>query len=209
MAQRQQTGSLKMCTVQIFGNNSNKSKSDSGGNQEETEFRYCLLSISASCLLSKNEKIRIYKTIILPVTLYGYETLCLTLREDNRLRVFENGVLRRIFGLRRVEVTKGWRKLHNGELHILCSWPSIIRMIESREMRWSGHMAQMGEKRNGYRILVGKLEGKRPPGRQRCRWLDNIKIDLGEIDCGSMGWVSLDRDQWRAFVNVTVNLWIP
>jgi hypothetical protein len=114
-----------MGTVQTFGNDSNKSKFDLGGNQEENEFRYCLLTISAEPLIfssaAKNEKIRIYKTIILPVALYGYDTWCLTLREERRLRVFENGVLRKIFGLRRVEVTRGWRKLHNGELHILCS----------------------------------------------------------------------------------------
>jgi hypothetical protein len=82
-------------------------------------------------------------------------------------------------------------------------------MIKSRKMRWSGHMAQMGEKRNGYRILVGKPEGKRPLGRRRCRWVDNIKMDLGEIGWGSMDWICLDRDQWRALVNEAVNLWVP
>jgi hypothetical protein len=117
----------------------------------------CLLS---SRLLSKNLKIRIYKTIILPVVLYGCETWSLTLQEEHRLRVFENRVLRRIFGLKRDEVTGEWRKLHNEELHDLYSSPSIIIIIKSRRMRWEGHVARMGERRNAYRLLVGKPEGK-------------------------------------------------
>jgi hypothetical protein len=98
--------------------------------------------------------------IILPVVLYGCETWSLTLREEHRLRVFENKVLRRIFGLKRDEVMGEWRKLHNKELHDLYSSPSIIRIIKSRRMRWVGHVARLGEKRNGYRLLVGKPEGK-------------------------------------------------
>jgi hypothetical protein len=98
--------------------------------------------------LSKNEKVRIYKTIILPLVLYGRETLSLALREEHKLRVFENRVLRRIFGPKRNGVTGGWRKLHNSELHNLYSSPSIIRIIKSRRMRWAGHVARMGEKRN-------------------------------------------------------------
>jgi hypothetical protein len=90
------------------------------------------------------------------VVLYGYETWSLTLREEHRLWVFENRVLRRMFGLKRDEVTEGWRKLHNEELHNLYSSPSIIRMIKSRRMRWAGHVTCIGEKRNAYRILVGK-----------------------------------------------------
>jgi hypothetical protein len=93
--------------------------------------------------------------------------------------VFENRVLRRIFGPKRDEVTGDWRKLHNEELHKLYSSPNIIRMIKSRRMRWAGYVARMGEKRNLYRILVGKSEGKRPVGRPRCRWVDNTKINLG------------------------------
>jgi hypothetical protein len=96
------------------------------------------------------------------VVLYGYETWSLTLREERRLRVFENRVLRRIFGPNRSEVTGDWRKLHNKEFHNLYSSPNIIRMIKSRRMRWAGHVAQIGEKRNAYRILVGKPKGKRP-----------------------------------------------
>jgi hypothetical protein len=95
--------------------------------------------------------------------------------------VFENRVLRRIFGPKRDEVTRGWRKLHNEELHNLYSSPSIIRVIKSRRMRWAGHVARMGERRNAYRILVVKPEGKRPLGRPRRRWVDNIKMDLREI----------------------------
>jgi hypothetical protein len=95
--------------------------------------------------------------------------------------LFENKVLRRIFGPKRDEVTGGWRKLHNEELLNLCSSPSIIRMIKSRRMRWAGHVVRMLEKRNAYRILVGKQEGKRPLGRPRRRWVGNIKRDLREI----------------------------
>jgi hypothetical protein len=113
----------------------------------------------------KKLKIRIYKTLILPVVLYGCETWSLTLREEHRLRVFENRVLRRIFGSKMDEVTGAWRKLHNKELRNLYSSPSIIRIIKSRRMRWAGHVAQMGEKRNAYRLLVGKPEGKETTGK--------------------------------------------
>jgi hypothetical protein len=95
--------------------------------------------------------------------------------------VFENRVLRRIFGSKRDEVTGEWRKLHNEELRDFYSSPSIIRMIESRRMRWVGHIARIGAKRNAYRLLVGKPEGRRPLGRPRCRWVDNIRMDLGEV----------------------------
>ncbi|KAJ4452252.1 hypothetical protein ANN_03770 [Periplaneta americana] len=121
---------------------------------------------------------RIYKAVILPVVLYGCETWTLTLREEQRLRVFENKVLREIFGTKRDEVTGEWRKLHNAELHALYSSPDIIRNIKSRRSRWAGHVARMGESRNAYRVLVGRPEGKRPLGRPRRRWEDNIKMDL-------------------------------
>jgi hypothetical protein len=95
--------------------------------------------------------------------------------------MFENRVLRRIFGPKRDGVMGGWRKLHNEELHNLYSSPSILRIIKSRRMRWAGHVARMGEKRNVYRLLVGKAEGKRPLGRPRRRWMDNIKMDVVDI----------------------------
>jgi hypothetical protein len=114
--------------------------------------------------------------------------------------VFENRVLRRMFGPKRDEVMGEWRKLHNKELHDLYSSPIIIRIIKSRRMRWAGHVARMGEKRNAYRLFVGKPEGKRPLGRpRRSGWVDNIRMDLGEVD-----WISLakDRNRWRAVVNL-------
>jgi hypothetical protein len=125
-------------------------------------------------------KIKIYKTVILPVVLYGCETWSLTLRVEHRLRVFENRVLRRIFGSKRDDVTGGWRKLHNEELHGLYSSSSIIRVIKARRMRWVGHVS------GAYNILVGRPEGRRPVGRPRCRWEDNIKIDLREIGFGDV-----------------------
>jgi hypothetical protein len=101
----------------------------------------------SSRLLSRNVKVKIYKTIILPVVLYGCETWSLTLREEHRLRVFENRVPRRIFGPKRDDVTGEWRKLHNEELHNLYSSPDIIRQVKSRRMRWAGHVALVGEER--------------------------------------------------------------
>jgi hypothetical protein len=129
-------------------------------------------------LLLKNLKIRIYKIIVLPVVLYGCETWPLTLREEHKLRVFENMLLRRIFGPRIDEVTGEWRKLHNEELHDLYFSPSIIRIMKFRRMRSMGHVARMGKKRNAYRLLVGKPEEKRPLGRPRRRWVDNIRDRL-------------------------------
>jgi hypothetical protein len=125
--------------------------------------------------------------------------------------VSENKALRRIFGPKRDRVTRGWRKLHNKELHNLYSSPNIIRIIKSRRMRWVGHVARMGEKRNTYRLLVGKPEGKRPLGRPRCRWIDNIKMDLLETGFNVVDWIGLaqNRYRWRALVNLVMNLRVP
>jgi hypothetical protein len=114
------------------------------------------------------------------VVLYECETWSLTLREEHRLRVFENRALRRIFEPKRDEVTGGWRKLHDEELHGLYSSPSIIRVVKARRMGWAGHVAHMGEVRGAYNILVGKPEGRRPLGRPRRRWEDNIRWILGK-----------------------------
>ncbi|KAJ4431048.1 hypothetical protein ANN_19641 [Periplaneta americana] len=172
---------------------------------------YSVEKLLSSSLLSKNLKVRIYKTIILPVVLYGCETWTLTLREVQRLRVFENNVLRKIFGAKRDEVTGEWRKLHNAELHALYPSPDIIRNIKSRRLRWAGHVARMGESRNAYRVLVGRPEGKRPLGRPRRRWEDNIKMDLREVGYDGRDWIHLaqDRDQWRAYVRAAMNLRVP
>jgi hypothetical protein len=116
------------------------------------------------------------------VVLYGCETWSPTLREKHRVRVFENRVLRRIFGPKRDEVTREWRKLHNEELHDLYPLPSLFRIIKSKRMRWACSMN--GEKRNVYRLLVRKPMGKRPLGRLRHRWMDNIRMDLVEVGCG-------------------------
>jgi hypothetical protein len=110
-----------------------------------------------------------------------FETWSLTLTEEYRLKVFENRELRRISGPKRDEMTRGSRKLHNEELHNLYSSPSIITMIKSRRLIWTGHVARMRQKRNAYRISVGEPEGKRPLVRTRHRWVENIKIDLREI----------------------------
>jgi hypothetical protein len=125
--------------------------------------------------------------------------------------VFENKVLRRIFGPKRDKVTGGWRKLHNEELRDLYSSPSIIRIIKSRRRMWAGHVARLGEKGNAYRLLVGKPEGQSPLGRPRRRWVDNIKMDLLEIGWGGVDWIGLaqDRVKWRALVNAVMNHRVP
>jgi hypothetical protein len=127
------------------------------------------------------------------------------------LRVFENRVLRRIYGPKRDEVTGGWRKLHNEELHGLYSSPSIVRVIKARRMRWAEHVARMGEMKGAYNILVGRPEGRRPLGRPGRRSEDNIKMDLREIGFGDVDWIHLaqDRDRWRAPVNTVMNLRLP
>jgi hypothetical protein len=122
--------------------------------------------------------------------------------------VSENRVLRRIFGQKLDKATGELRKLHNEELHNLYSSPSIIRQIKSRRMRWTGHVARMGEEKEVYRVLVEKPEGKIPLGRPRRRWEDGIRMDLREIGWGSVEWIQLtkDRGRWRSLVNTVMNI---
>ncbi|KAJ4452291.1 hypothetical protein ANN_03811 [Periplaneta americana] len=132
-------------------------------------------------------------------------------REEIEHRINMNKVLRKIFGAKRDEVTGEWRKLHNTELHTLYSSHDIFRNIKSRRLRWAGHVARMGESRNAYRALVGRPEGKRPLGRSRRRWEDNIKMDLREVGYDDRDWINLaqDRDRWRAYVRAAMNLRVP
>jgi len=162
-------------------------------------------------LLSKNLKIKIYRTIILPAVLYGCETWSLTLREERRLRLFENRALRRTFGPKRDEVTGEWRKLHNEGLNDVYSSPNIVRVIKSGRMRSAGHIARMGERKGVYTVLVGKCEGKRPLGKPRRRWEENIKLELQKVGCGVMDWIELaqDRDRRQGLVNAVMNLRVP
>jgi hypothetical protein len=122
--------------------------------------------------------------------------------------VFENRVLKRIFGPKRDEVTGEWRKLHNEVFHNLYSSPDIIRQVKSRRIRWAGHVARMGEERKMYKVLVGKPEGKRSLGRPRRRWEDGVIMDLREIGLGWVDWIRLaqDRDKWWAVVSAVMNL---
>jgi hypothetical protein len=124
------------------------------------------------------------------------------------MRVFENRVLRRIFGPKRNEVMGEWMKWQNEELHNLYSSPDIIRQLKSRRMRWAGHVACMGEDRKVYKVLVGKPEGKRALGRPRHRWEFGIRMDLREIGWEGVDWIRLaeDRDRWLAVVNAVMNL---
>jgi hypothetical protein len=132
------------------------------------------------------------------------------LREEHRLRGFEKRVLRKIFGPKREE-DGSWRKLHNDELHSLYFSPNIFRVIKSRRMGWVGHVARMGEGRGVYRVLIGRPESKRPLGRSKRSWENNIKIDLREIGIDGANWIQLyqDRVQWRAFLNTVMNLQVP
>jgi hypothetical protein len=125
------------------------------------------------------------------VVLYGCETRSLTIREEHGLRVFENRMLRKIFCPKKDEMTGAWRKLHVEELRDLYSSPSIIRIINSRRMRWAGHVARMGEKRNAYRLLVGKPKGERSLGRPRRRRVYNIRMDLREVGWCDVDWIGL------------------
>ena len=119
--------------------------------------------------------------------------------------------LRRIFGPKRDGITGEWRKLHNEELNDLYSSPNIVRVVKSRRMRWAGHVARVEEGRGVHKVLVGKPEGKRPSGRPRRGWADNIKMDLQEVGRGCGDWMGLaqDRGRWRAFVSTVMNFRVP
>jgi hypothetical protein len=125
--------------------------------------------------------------------------------------VFENRVLRRIFGSKRDEVTGEWRKLHKEELNDLYSLPNIVRVIKSRRIRWAGHVARIGEDRGVHRVLVGKPEGNRPLGRPKRRWEDNIKMDLQQVGGAHGDWMELaqDRDRWRARLGTVREFRVP
>jgi hypothetical protein len=131
--------------------------------------------------------------------------------EELRLRVFENRVLRRLFGPKEGRDNRGVEKLYNVERNDLYSSPTLARVIKSRRMRWPGHIARLGEGIGVYRVLVARLEGKRPLGRTRLKWEDNIKEYLQEVGCWSMDWIKVtqDRDRWRALVNAAMNLRVP
>ena len=156
---------------------------------------YSLEKILSFCLLSKKLKLYRHETIILSVVLYGSETWSLTLREEHKLRMFENKVLRKIFGAMRDKITGEWRKVQNAELHALYSLPNITRNLKLRRLRWAGHVACMEQSRNTYRVLGGKSEGKRHLGRPRHRWQDNIKMDLREVGCDPGDWINLAEDR--------------
>jgi hypothetical protein len=132
---------------------------------------------------------------VLNLVLYGCQKWFLTKREEHKLRLFQNRVLRRIFGSKRDGLTGGWRKLHKEEFHNLYSSACIIGIIKSRRMRWVGHVARMGEKRNVYRLLVVKPERERPVGRLRRRWIDNINMNLLEIELSVVDWIGLAQDR--------------
>ena len=120
-------------------------------------------------------------------------------------------MLRRIFGLRRDEVTEEWRRLHNEELNDLYSSPNFVRVIKLRRMRWAGHVARMGEERGLYRLLLGKPGGRKPLRKPGLRWVDNIRADLQEVGCGYMNWIGLaqGRDRWRTLVSAVMYLRVP
>ena len=146
--------------------------------------------------------------MILIQSILGFEN---KKQEKNRLRVFENKVLRKIFRAKRDGITGGSRKLHNTELHALYSSPNIIRNLKYRRLRWAGHVARMEQLRIAWRVLMGKPKEKRPLGSPRRRCEDNIKMDLTKVGCDPRDWVALaeDRDQWRAYVRAVMNLRVP
>jgi len=165
-----------------------------------------------SCqLLSKNKQIKTDRTIILPVVLYGCETWPFTLREECRLRVFENRVLRRIFGPKRETVTGEWRKPNNEKINDLYCSPNIVQVIKSRKIRWVGHVSRNGERKGVHRVLVGKPEGKNHLEDSGIDETVILKSIFRKLGVGGTDWIYLaqDRDRQRAFVNAVTNLRVP
>ena len=154
-------------------------------------------------------KIKIYKTIILLVVLCGCETGSLILREECRLREFENRILRRIWSKR--DKNGEWRSLYNEELQSLYRSPIIVRVIKSKRLRWAMHVTRMEESWSAFKLLTDKPTGKRPLWRPRRRWEDNIRMDLEEIGINAGNCVdsAQDRNYWRALVNAALNLRVP
>jgi hypothetical protein len=150
------------------------------------------------------------KAVFVTQSVSPYVRICISLATE-RLYGLCSCSVARVFGTKRHEMVGAWRKLRIEKLHNLYCSPNVIRMIKSRRMRRPGHVGRMGAKRNAYRILVGKAEGKRQLGRPRNGWEDDIKMDLGEIGWGSMDWINLseDRDQWKALVKKIMILRVP
>jgi hypothetical protein len=155
-------------------------------------------------------KVSLHKTVTLPIGLCGCETWTLRVREEYKLSVFENGMLRRIFAPNSDGVTGGCRNLHNVELHKLYISPSIIGIIKSRRNKWAGHVARMGEKLIVYRFLVRKPEEKKPLERMRRRWKNNILMDLSELGLSVVDWIGLPQDMHSclALVKSLMNDWV-
>jgi len=162
-----------------------------------------------SSLLSKNKKIKIYRTIILPVVLYGCKTWSHTLTEECRLRVFKNRVLRRIFGPKRVEVTGEWKRLYNEQLNDLYASKKYYSGDQSMQNEMGG-ACNVWVRGEGHKVLVGKPEGIRTLVRCRNRWQVNIKMYIQDVRWEGMDWTDLarNRDRWQTLVNAVTNLWV-
>ena len=165
---------------------------------------YSLEKIVSPVCFPGNWKLRHIKQYYTTGCIVWLWNLVSIFREEHRLRVFENKVLRKIFGANKDEITGEWRKLQNAELHTLYSSSNIIRNLKSRRLRWAGHVARVEQSRNAYRDLVGEPERMRPLGRPRRRWEDSFKIDLRELGCYAGDWIDLawDMDQWWVFRTV-------